>query len=59
MPITVSLGIASLPLHGSASGELVRAADEALYAAKRAGRNRYRVARSTKVAPADDVTADR
>jgi diguanylate cyclase (GGDEF)-like protein len=59
VPITVSLGIASLPLHGSASGELVRAADEALYAAKRAGRNRYRVATSTKVAPADDVTADR
>ncbi len=57
--VTVSVGIASLPQHGSASGDLVRAADEGLYAAKHAGRDRYRVASSGEPAPAGDVTVDR
>jgi diguanylate cyclase (GGDEF)-like protein len=40
-PITASLGIGSLPDdEASTSEDLVRAADEALYAAKRAGKNR-------------------
>ncbi len=43
VPVTVSVGIASLPMHGTASGDLVRAADEGLYAAKRAGRDQWRV----------------
>jgi diguanylate cyclase (GGDEF)-like protein len=39
-PITASFGIASLPDDEAATSEdLVRAADEALYAAKRAGKN--------------------
>ncbi|HXG05585.1 MAG TPA: diguanylate cyclase [Candidatus Binatia bacterium] len=39
-PITASFGIASLPEDEAATSEdLVRAADEALYAAKRAGKN--------------------
>jgi diguanylate cyclase (GGDEF)-like protein len=39
-PVTASFGIASLPDDEVTSGEqLVRAADEALYAAKRAGKN--------------------
>jgi len=39
--VTASFGVASLPEDGAASTEdLVRAADEALYAAKRAGKNR-------------------
>ena len=42
--VTVSVGISSLPMHGSASGDLVRAADDGLYAAKRAGRNQWQVA---------------
>jgi two-component system, cell cycle response regulator len=42
--VTVSVGIASLPMHGTASGDLVRAADEGLYAAKRGGRDQYRIA---------------
>jgi diguanylate cyclase (GGDEF)-like protein/hemerythrin-like metal-binding protein/PAS domain S-box-containing protein len=42
--ITISAGIATLPQHGSDSDVLLRSADHALYAAKRAGRNRVVVA---------------
>jgi len=38
--MTVSAGIAEAPEHGSAAPELLRAADNALYAAKQAGRDR-------------------
>jgi len=38
--VTVSVGVASFPDHGGSEGELLRAADAALYAAKAAGRNR-------------------
>jgi diguanylate cyclase (GGDEF)-like protein len=41
---TISLGIAVFPQHGATSDELLRAADDALYAAKAAGRNRAVVA---------------
>jgi diguanylate cyclase (GGDEF)-like protein len=37
--ITVSAGIATYPAHGTNSEELIRAADEALYRAKKAGRD--------------------
>jgi len=39
-PVTVSLGVAVFPDHASESEELLRHADEALYLAKQAGRNR-------------------
>jgi two-component system, cell cycle response regulator len=39
-PLTISFGIATYPLHGQAAESLLRAADQALYAAKRLGRNR-------------------
>jgi diguanylate cyclase (GGDEF)-like protein len=42
--VTVSIGVASLPGHGTSSGDLVRAADDGLYAAKRAGRDQYQLA---------------
>jgi diguanylate cyclase (GGDEF)-like protein len=42
--LTTSIGIASFPLHGGTRTDLFRAADGALYAAKRAGRNCVRVA---------------
>ena len=39
-PLTLSFGIATFPLHGQTAGALMRAGDQALYAAKRLGRNR-------------------
>lgn len=38
--LTVSFGIASFPVHGESRAALLRSADQALYAAKRLGRNR-------------------
>jgi diguanylate cyclase (GGDEF)-like protein len=42
--ITLSIGIAATPAHGHTPAELLRAADAALYSAKRGGRNRVFVA---------------
>jgi len=39
-PVTISAGVAEFPTQGGARDELVRSADEALYAAKQSGRNR-------------------
>jgi diguanylate cyclase (GGDEF)-like protein len=38
-PITISVGIGIFPDHGESGQEVVRAADDALYQAKRSGRN--------------------
>lgn len=43
MVIGVSVGIAMAPDHGSCSERVIRSADLALYAAKDAGRGRYRI----------------
>ncbi len=40
--VTASFGVATFPQHGGTSGELIAAADGALFAAKRAGRNRVK-----------------
>jgi diguanylate cyclase (GGDEF)-like protein len=37
--VTVSLGFAVFPAHGTTADSLIRAADQALYQAKRSGRN--------------------
>ena len=47
LDITVSIGAAVFPLHGGSSSALLRRADEALYTAKRAGRDTWRVAEVT------------
>jgi PleD family two-component response regulator len=39
-PATLSIGVASFPLHATDSSSLVQAADEALYESKRGGRDR-------------------
>lgn len=38
--ITVSIGVAEAPMHGTTVKDIIRAADEALYSAKQAGRDR-------------------
>jgi diguanylate cyclase (GGDEF)-like protein/putative nucleotidyltransferase with HDIG domain len=40
MPLTISFGISTFPLHGQSADSLLRTADQALYAAKRLGRDR-------------------
>lgn len=42
--VTVSIGVASFPGHGRSATEVLHAADEALYAAKHEGRDRWEVA---------------
>ena len=49
-PITVSLGLALFPDHAAGPDSLLRVADEALYEAKRAGRDRVIVGRSATAA---------
>ncbi|MGE5176236.1 MAG: diguanylate cyclase [Hyphomicrobiales bacterium] len=50
--ITVSIGVATYPANGISAGELLEAADIALYAAKQAGKNRVSTAQND---PADDL----
>jgi two-component system, cell cycle response regulator len=42
--VTVSIGAAVFPTHGATAGTLLRQADQALYDAKRAGRDTWRLA---------------
>ena len=48
--LTCSVGVASYPAHGSNGDALLQAADEAMYAAKRLGRNQVRTADDPAVA---------
>jgi diguanylate cyclase (GGDEF)-like protein len=48
--VTVSVGVAAFPLHGHNAGDVMRAADRALYAAKSSGRNQWCTA-ATEVEP--------
>jgi predicted signal transduction protein with EAL and GGDEF domain len=56
--ITASFGVASFPLDGIESQGLLQAADAALYAAKKGGRNRV-VAAGEAAPPVDDATTVR
>jgi diguanylate cyclase (GGDEF)-like protein len=53
--VTVSIGVAVLPDHGQSGAALLRAADEALYAAKTAGRDTFRVAGDASTAAGNMV----
>lgn len=46
-PLSLSIGVAMFPRHGADSRTLLEAADQALYEAKAAGRNRVRLAGAT------------
>ncbi len=45
---SVSIGIASYPLHASDANELIQRADEAMYSAKRDGKNQVKIAAERK-----------
>jgi len=53
LPVTVTVGAATLPLGSGHGTELLAKADEALYAAKEAGRNRVIHAQWPQVQPAE------
>jgi diguanylate cyclase (GGDEF)-like protein/PAS domain S-box-containing protein len=58
--ITVSIGVAAVPEHGTSSKEVIEAADAALYRAKNAGRDRVMVAEvqaEDAAATSSDATA--
>ncbi len=50
-PITVSIGVAAFPEHGGDGEALLKAADAAMYQAKREGRDRVSVARRIEPPP--------
>jgi diguanylate cyclase (GGDEF)-like protein len=49
--VTISVGIAAYPEHGSTTATLLRAADEALYRAKTEGRDRVEAAQRLALTP--------
>ncbi|MEK8108149.1 diguanylate cyclase [Micromonospora sp. M12] len=53
--VTVSVGIAVFPDNGSTGREVLEAADDALYAAKAAGRDTYRVAEVRSDVPTREI----
>ena len=55
--ITVSVGVAELPQHGTTPHDLIAAADAALYRAKREGRDRVAVADPPMIASPETKTA--
>src|SRR5262249_18103946 len=55
--VSISLGVAAYPEHGSAADGLLRAADSALYRAKREGRDRVVIADAVPPPPPDSSTA--
>ncbi len=57
IPVTISLGLASYPLHRPGLADLFRAADDAVYAAKREGRDRTVIGQPQLPVPAPSEAA--
>jgi len=55
--VTMSVGVAALPEHGTSAKELLEAADAALYRAKRDGRNRVVAAEQRQLSAAQPPSA--
>ncbi|MFR9777077.1 diguanylate cyclase [Micromonospora sp. MS34] len=55
VPVTVSIGVAVYPDHAATGQQVLDAADDALYAAKAAGRDGYRLARPAEPAVAEEM----
>ncbi|WP_199562433.1 diguanylate cyclase, partial [Micromonospora deserti] len=55
VPVTVSIGIAVYPDHAGTGQQVLDAADDALYAAKAAGRDTWRVATAPPPVPAREI----
>ncbi|SBT51601.1 GGDEF domain-containing protein [Micromonospora auratinigra] len=55
VPVTVSIGIAVYPDHAAGGQQVLDAADDALYAAKAAGRDGYRLARPAEPTPTQEI----
>jgi two-component system cell cycle response regulator len=53
IPVSVSIGVAVYPEHGVTAEQVLEAADDALYAAKKAGRDTYRLAEVVSPVVAD------
>ncbi|WDZ86686.1 diguanylate cyclase [Micromonospora cathayae] len=56
IPVTVSVGIAVYPDHAGTGQQVLDAADDALYAAKGAGRDTYRLARVPVRPTSEEIT---
>ncbi|GAA4572842.1 hypothetical protein GCM10023176_36580 [Micromonospora coerulea] len=55
VPVTVSIGIAVYPDHAASGQQVLDAADDALYAAKAAGRDGYRLAQLPDPPPSQEI----
>ncbi|MFG1717900.1 diguanylate cyclase [Micromonospora chalcea] len=55
VPVTVSIGIAVYPDHAADGQQVLDAADDALYAAKAAGRDGYRLAPAPDPVPTEEI----
>lgn len=56
--VTISVGVATYPFHGTSSAELIKAADNALYESKRHGRDRVSVANLADFVPVQPLSVD-